>query len=119
AFEDVPQGPRRIETVDGINSDNDEIALRHFEGHRSKGRIAGPPAVPMWLAINLHRAKELWQAGRSEQGIDRDILVGEDAPPRGADVGCAQDKVDLLLRTQAIEIDQLQKHRSHRIGGVS
>ncbi len=49
---------RRFRTIDGINSDDNQIAARHFAEQRSDGGVSRKSAVPIWLAINLHGAKE-------------------------------------------------------------
>src|SRR5262249_14072695 len=62
AAEDVTQGPRRFRTIDRINPHDDQIAVRHLRKQRTESRVSGETAVPIWLAVNLHRAKELRQA---------------------------------------------------------
>ena len=79
---DVTHAARRFRTIDGINSDDNQIAARHFGEQRSDGGVSRKSAVPIWLAINLYGAKELRQARRSQQSIDREVLVSEDAPSR-------------------------------------
>src|SRR5215831_4771824 len=59
---DVAYAARRFRTIDGINSDDNQIAVRLLGEQRTKGRVSGESAVPIWLAINLHGAKELRQA---------------------------------------------------------
>jgi hypothetical protein len=84
--------PYASQSVDALN----DKKVRHFPT---------PSPATVVLAINLHGAEKLRQASRSQQGIDRDVSIGEDAPSRGAGVGCAQDQLNFLVRTRAIEID--------------
>ena len=83
----------------------------------SSGATAGFPrksAVPIWLVINLHGAEELRQTRGSQQSLDREVMVSEDAPSRGAGVGCAHGELNFVLQTQAIEIN-FGKQSPHRI----
>ena len=63
SVKDVAHAARRFRTIDGINSDDNQIAVPPLGEQRTKGRVTGESAIPIWLAINLHGAKELRQTG--------------------------------------------------------
>jgi hypothetical protein len=72
---------RRFGANNGINSDDYQIAVRPLGEQRTEGRVSRESAIPIWLAVNVHGAKELRQARGSQQSLDRDVLPS--VPQRG------------------------------------
>jgi hypothetical protein len=61
-MEDVGQAAWHFPAMDGIYSNDNQIAVPDLGEQWSEGRVSRPPAVPICLTVNLHRAKVLRQA---------------------------------------------------------
>ena len=54
---DVGQAARRFGTIDGINSDDNQIAVLHLSKQGHDGWISRVATVPIWFAVNLYGGK--------------------------------------------------------------
>jgi hypothetical protein len=75
AIENVAHRARSFPTTDGIDPDDNQVAFRDLTQKRSKRRVSGKAAIPIRLAIDFHRGKQLRHAGRRQQRIDRYVLM--------------------------------------------
>ena len=78
-------------------------------------RIAAVSAVPVGLAVDLDGVIERWQAGRSEQRIDRQLPVLEQLEGAGSQPGGGDEQPDCAPRAQRFEIDPVRNDLPQRI----
>jgi hypothetical protein len=81
-----------------------EIAAGQAQEERDQRRVAGITAVPLCLPVNLDGGKQVRQAGRCENGVGRNVGIGERASSRGAHVRRADENLDILLGANAREV---------------
>ena len=110
AVDDGACGPRHFGAHDRVDADHDQVARFRTEVKRRQRRIAGVAAVPVVLAVDLHRLVDLRQGGRGEQHVGRELLVLEHAPQARANVRRADEYARAPgIATQAVEIDALEQ----------
>ena len=84
---------------------DDQVARDAAVDHRPQRRIAAIAAVPIRLAIDLHRLEQLRQACRGEQHIDSHRLVGNNARQACLDVGYRDEQRRRALAADRLDID--------------
>ena len=72
---------------------------------RADGGVGRVAAVPIGLAVDLGRLKQLRQAGRGHHGRRREPLATEDLGAAGFDVGGGDEHARRLQLLQPLEID--------------
>ena len=115
AAEDVARRARRAGTLDGIDLHQDGVARLALAHQRGDGRIAGIAAVPVGIAVDLDGLEHVWQAGRRQQRIDRQISVAEHPSAAGTHVGRGHEQLDRPLG-QMREIDGFGEDGAQGIG---
>ena len=90
-FTDAPPDRRRIgrDLFDSIRRqlDDDQVVGEAAANHRPQGRIAAVAAVPVVLAVKLHRGEEIRKGRGGEQCLERHLVIGDDARQAGPDIG--------------------------------
>jgi len=107
----------RARTLDRVDLDENRVVRRAFAHQRRDRRVAGVAAVPIGLAVDLHRLEQGRQAGRGEQRVRRDRGVAEHAAPAGAHAGGGDEQLDRCAR-QPVEVDGLGQDPAQGIGAA-
>ena len=106
---------RRLVALDRIDLDDDRVAALGFVEQGIQGRIAGVSAVPIRLAVDDHRLKQIGQARRGHGVIRGENIAAEDMAASGPHV-CRRDKqLEAVGRAEAFEIDDLLEMDPQRI----
>ena len=101
--------------LDRIDLDDDRVAALGLVEQRPQRRIAGVAAVPIGLAVDDHRLKQLRQAGRGHDVIGGENVAAEDLAAAGPHVRRRDEQLEAVACAQAFEIDGLLEMDAQRI----
>ncbi len=102
---DFVHGPRGFLAGDRIDRHQQQIAAIAFLNDRQDGRIGAVATVPIVLAIYGDGRKIHRQAGRSQQGIDAQIGIAENARRSRPGIGGRDEYLGGFRRPDCVEID--------------
>ena len=105
---------RRARPFHGIDLNQDRVARRTFANERRDGGIAGIPAVPIGLAIDLDGLKHRRQASRRKQDVWRELGIAEHASAARVHIGGGDEQLYGRLR-EALEIDAVCQDLGQRV----
>ena len=89
---------RRARPLDRVDLHQDRVRRRALPDQRRHRRVARVAAVPVRLAVDLHRLEHRRQARRGEQHVGRELGIAEDAAAAGAHVGRGDEELDRRAR---------------------
>jgi hypothetical protein len=78
------------------------------------GQIGGEAAVPVGDTVDHHGVVHVGQAGRGEQGVDRQLLAREDAHLAGLHVGGGDEGLDLAAAAHGLFVEMPTQHLAQR-----
>src|ERR1700704_315197 len=79
------------------------------------GQIGGEAAVPVGDTVDHHGVVHVGQAGRGEQGVDRQLLAREDAHLAGLHVGGGDEGLDLAAAAHGFFVEMPTQHLAQRV----
>ncbi len=115
AVEDVARGDRHLVAHQRVDLHDHHVARGAFVDQRIDRGIAEIAAVPIELAVDLHRLEQERQAGRRHHGIGRQFRRAEQARLAGPDVGGGDEQLHVRSRAQAFEIHLFFQQVAQRV----
>ena len=106
---------RRGPALDGVDLHQQDVVGGGFVEQREQRRVADIAAVPIGLAVDLHRRKDGGQAGRRQHVIGRQLGAFEDPGLAGPDIGGGDEQLHLPAGAHALEVDQLAQRVAERV----
>src|SRR5262245_17385905 len=87
-----------------VQLDDEQIRRVAFLNEGQQRRIAQIPAIPVGIAFDLDRLKQLRQTGRGHNHLSRQIAVAEDAQRTRLHTGRRYKEPNLVRSVQSLEI---------------
>ena len=106
---------RHVGARQRIDVHDHHVGRGAFVDQRKDRRVAHVAAVPVGLAVDLHRLEQERQAGRGHHRVGRDLGIPEHAHLARAHVGGAQEQLDRRAGAQAREVDRLLEDVLQRV----
>src|SRR5271165_844025 len=92
---DLSRGHRQPLRRRGRDLHDKEMRRNRGPHQRDQRRVRGVAAVPVRLTVKLDGMVQERQTGRGEDGVDRQLAVGQNSQPSVANPGRAEEELDL------------------------
>jgi hypothetical protein len=112
---DLERGARDALALQRVDPHQHDVRGRAAVDQGPDRRVAHAAAVPVRVAVDLHRLVEVRQAGRGERRVERELVLAEDPRSPGAHVGGGDEDAERPAGAHRVDVDPLGEEAAQRV----